>query len=133
MPDAAVADQIGMDPVDTWEPSPGTWPCGRYDLGQTAANPHASPPTAPEIVWRTATPGVDYNSGFVVGPDRVYASGIRLTALSRRDGTIQWQRHRRRTPHVIHDGTLYHGATPVVAFNPLSPTFLRSVPLPPSS
>lgn len=109
------AAQIPRDPIVTWEPAPGTWPCGRYDLGHTAANPHASPPAAPEIVWQTTTPGMDWKSGFVVDPERVYASGEQLTALSRRDGTIQWQQAKSPGPHIIYDGTLYHGASPLMA------------------
>lgn len=107
------ATQIRIDPIVTWKPAPGTWPYNRYDSGQTAANPHASPPEAPEIVWQTTIPGDGIS--FVVGSDRVYAAGVTLndsgetlTALNRRDGTPHWRQTARSVyTHALHYGTLY--------------------------
>jgi outer membrane protein assembly factor BamB len=100
------ASQITGDEVETWEPPAGTWPCSRYDPGKTAANPHATVPSDPVIDWRT-----EVTSGrFVVGPERLYVAGDRLTALDRRDGTVQWTRREPRGELVVRDETLYHGS-----------------------
>lgn len=92
--------QIRIDPIVTWEPPPppplpGTWPYHWYDSGKPAANPHASPPTAPEAVWQTAIPGeFSGEDCTVVGPNRVDASGVQVTAISRQNGTVNWQKAR---------------------------------------
>lgn len=115
----SVASWIPMESIDTWEPPSGTWPSARYGLANSATNPHASVPTAPDSRWQatTATP-----IGFVVGPERVYVSGEPvpyptnassethgpITALDRRDGTHQWETKLPGGQLVVHDGTVYH-------------------------
>ena len=101
-----LASQVRIDPVNTWEPAPGTWPCDRYDLGNTAANPHTSLPSNPEPDWMTAVSG---GRRFVVGPEHVFVSDDEtLTALGKRDGTTHWEVDVSPEPLVVHDGTLYH-------------------------
>ena len=105
----AAASRVTAENIETWEPSPGTWPADRYDLGGTAANPHASPPPDPEIDWRVPVDADRaWEDGFVVGPERVYHAGTRLTALNRRDGTVRWTRREPSGALAVRDGTLYH-------------------------
>jgi len=105
----AAASQVTAENIETWEPSPGTWPAGRYDLGGTAANPHASPPSDPEIDWRVPVDADRaWEDGFVVGPERVYHAGTRLTALDRPGGWRRWSRNEPSGALAVRDGTLYH-------------------------
>ena len=105
----AAAARVTVDEIETDEPSPGTWPTDRYDGGNTATNPHASPPSDPEIDWRVPVDADNaWEDGFVVGPDRVYHAGTRLTALDRADGTRRWSRNEPSGTLAVRDGTLYH-------------------------
>lgn len=104
----AAASQITADEIETLEPPAGTWPCNRYDPGETAANPHATVPSDPVDDWRTEVPAVHTDAGFVVGPDRVHVADDRLTALDRRDGTVQWTRREPPGEIVVRAGTVYH-------------------------
>ena len=105
----AAASQVTAENIETWEPSPGTWPADRYDAGNTATNPHASPPSDPEIDWRAPVEtDSGWEGGFVVGPERVYYAGTRLTALDRRGGTVRWTRREPSGTLAVRGGTLYH-------------------------
>ena len=105
----AAAGRVTVDEIETVEPAPGTWPTDRYDGGNTATNPHASPPSDPEIDWRlpveAANAGKD---GFVVGPERVYHAGTQLTALDRANGWRRWSRNEPSGALAVRDGALYH-------------------------
>ena len=105
----AAASQVTAENIETWEPSPGTWPTDRYDGGNTATNSHASPSSEPDVDWRVPV-DVDtaWRDGFVVGPERVYHAGTRLTALDRADGWRRWSRHEPSGALAVRDGTLYH-------------------------
>jgi outer membrane protein assembly factor BamB len=105
----AAAARVTVDEIETDEPSPGTWPTDRYDGGNTATNPHASPPSEPDVDWQVPVdPDSAWRDGFVVGPERVYHAGTRLTALDRADGTRRWSRNEPSGTLAVRDGTLYH-------------------------
>lgn len=115
------ASQLTAEEIDTWEPPAGTWPCGRYGPGETLANPNASVSSNPTVEWRTELPIGRRFGGFVVGPERVYVSGNGvtgladgdgLTALDRRDGSVQWARPEPHGHLVLRDGTLYLKGSP---------------------
>jgi hypothetical protein len=105
----AAAARVTVDEIETDEPAPGTWPTDRYDGGNTATNPHASPPSEPDVDWRVPVDADNaWEDGFVVGPERVYHAGTRLTALDRADGTRRWSRNEPSGTLAVRDGTLYH-------------------------
>ena len=105
----AAATRVTVDEIETDEPSPGTWPTDRYNAGNTATNPHASPPSEPDVDWRVPVDAHRaWEDGFVVGPERVYHAGTRLTALDRADGTRRWSRNEPTGTLAVRDGTLYH-------------------------
>lgn len=105
----AAAARVTVDEVETDEPSPGTWPTDRYDAANTTTNPHASPPSEPEVDWRVPVDADNaWEDGFVVGPVRVYHAGTRLTALDRENGWRRWSRHEPSGALAVREGTLYH-------------------------
>ena len=105
----AAAARVTVDEIETDEPSPGTWPTHRYDGGNTATNPHASPPSDPDVDWRVPVdPDSAWRDGFIVGPERVYHAGTRLTALDRADGTRRWSRNEPSVALAVRDGRLYY-------------------------
>ena len=105
----AAAARVSVEEIETVEPSPGTWPTDRYDAGNTATNPHASPPWEPDVDWRVPVDADNaWEDGFVVGSERVYHAGTRLTALDRADGTRRWTRNEPSGTLAVRDGTLYH-------------------------
>jgi outer membrane protein assembly factor BamB len=105
----AAAARVTVEEIETDEPSPGTWPTHRYDAANTATNPHASPPSDPEIDWRVPVDADNaWEDGFVVGPERVYYAGTQLTALDRANGWRRWSRNEPSGALAVRDGTLYH-------------------------
>ena len=105
----AAAARVTVEEIETVEPPPGTWPTDRYDPSNTATNPHASPPSEPDVDWQGSVEADSaWENGFVVGPDRVYHAGTRLTALDRADGTRRWSRNEPSGTLAVRDGTLYH-------------------------
>jgi outer membrane protein assembly factor BamB len=75
---------------ESWTPERGTWPLARYDPGNTAHNPDASPPrTTPEPreLGSVAPDGADpvYLSP-LAGPDRLVVFGDELAAYA--DGEV---------------------------------------------
>ena len=105
----AAAARVTVEEIETDEPSPGTWPTHRYDAANTATNPHASPPSDPEIDWRLPVDADNaWEDGFVVGPERVYYAGTQLTALDRANGWRRWSRNEPSGALAVRDGTLYH-------------------------
>ena len=89
----AAAARVTVDDIETDEPSPGPWPTDQYDGANTATNPHASPPSEPDVDRRVPVDAdTAWSEGFVVGSERVYHAGTRLTALDRADGTRRWSR-----------------------------------------
>ncbi|NEU58252.1 PQQ-binding-like beta-propeller repeat protein [Halorussus sp. MSC15.2] len=109
-----VSTLVGIGPVESWTPSFGTWPRDHYDLRNRAANPHAEPPTDPEVAWR-ARP-VEKPGSVVVGPERVYvggeihAGGQGVAALHREEGRVEWTASVGGATLALRRGTLYAGA-----------------------
>lgn len=107
---AGGSTRVHVGPYDSWDPAPGTWPLPRYDLRNTASNPHASPPSDPTVTWR-ATP-LDSIDRLVVGPRRVYAAGTvssiqSVVALDRDSGETAWYTSVLTETMALRGGTLY--------------------------
>ncbi|WP_128478811.1 outer membrane protein assembly factor BamB family protein [Halorussus pelagicus] len=105
--------RVDIGSIESWTPSRGTWSHDHYDLRNRAANPHAEPPTDPEVAWR-ARP-VEKVQSIVVGPERVYvggeihAGGQGVAALDREQGRVEWTASVGGATLALRRGTLYAG------------------------
>jgi len=61
-----------------WKPEPGTWPLRRYDIANTAHNPHASPPREPPERRELTTEPSGAYFWPLVGSERVVLFGDEL-------------------------------------------------------
>lgn len=96
-----------------WQPPPGTWPTGSYDLAGTRYNPHtASIRTVPELEWtyRTGDPGtgIDRVNTVVVAAGSVYVRSENALVAVGTSGETLWQQSRDDSGAVLAvDGRLY--------------------------
>jgi outer membrane protein assembly factor BamB len=103
------ASEFPADPIETVQPSAGTWPVAQYDPANTAANPHAELGSQPSIDWQRQ---LDVKT-LVVGRDLVVVGGDRLAALDRDTGQVVWQ----QTPSgdaeqlAVRNGVVYYART----------------------
>jgi outer membrane protein assembly factor BamB len=101
------AELIPIGGIESWTPRADTWPLTRYDLANTGSTTVA-PPQSPSIAWSDGALGYQDRTTLVVGPERVYAGGQGLFALSRADGTRVWAHERVGSGRLaLRGGTLY--------------------------
>lgn len=110
---SGLSTRIHGGPLSTWSPAKGTWPLRRYDLGNTAANPIASPPATPSLEWQSDPIGnvtalVADQSRLYVGSDD--ESRDRILALDRTTGAPVWSTLASAGELAVHGNRLYAAA-----------------------